>query len=149
MKRDDDITLLVDRARKEPPPVDRERRHIYGGDPQERIAGYAVRPNRKAVRRTRSTFNLIIAIFGAGAAIVLYISNTLAVNRLAQEVADLQREYDRLVSANQVLRAEVDRKSSLERIGTIAAERLGLVHATEHPIPFTVDEDREASLSAP
>lgn len=149
MKRDDDIALLVDRARKEPSAAGRERRHIYSGDPQERIAGYAARPNRKAVRRTRSTFNLIIAIFGAGAAIVLYISNILAVNRLAQEVADMQREYEKLVSANQVLRADLDRKSSLERVGAIAAEKLGLVHATRRPIPVTVDKDREASLAAP
>lgn len=143
MKRQQgDVGELLSRARSEgATPRELERRHIYNGDPQAHVAGYAVRANRKAVRRTRSTFNMILALFAGGVAIVLYISNILAVNTLVREVNQLQAQYEKIASANQMLRAEIDSKSGLERIGKVATD-LGLRYPKDQPVWFDVDEER-------
>jgi len=75
-------------------------------------------------------------------AIVLYISNIIAVNRLAVEVNDLQQKYDAILNENEILRAEINRRSSLERIGRIATEQLGLQHPKEQPQWLEVDQRR-------
>jgi cell division protein FtsL len=155
MKSANGIDLLVQRAEEDAKlrraPADRrieqERRYVFNGDPQRSVAGYAVRTNRRAVRRRRSTFSLILILFAAGAAIVLYISNILAVNRLAHEVNGLQTRYDKLVQANQVLKAEIDRKSALDRVGGIATEQLGLRFARTPPEALEVDEERVRELT--
>ncbi len=140
----DDIRQILVRAkpdaRPESPDPEPERRYVFGGDRQTRIAGYAVRQNRRGVRRKRSTFNIIAAIFIAGVFIVLYISNILAVNRLAQGVNEQQLRLDKLIGANQVLRAEIDRKARWERVGRIAAEELNLRHPSVQPTWFDADE---------
>ncbi len=153
MRKNEDTDLLVERARDaapvRPPVAEKERRYVFNGDPQARIAGYAVRPNRRAIRRTRSTFNIIVVLFGIGVVIVLYVSNILAVNQLAHEVNTLQTRYAKLVNANQLLSAELDRKSTLDRIGKIAAEQLGLKYAKEQPAWLEVDEDELRRITTP
>jgi cell division protein FtsL len=80
------------------------------------------------------------ALFLAAVAIVLYISNIIAVNRLAVEVNDLQQKYAAVLNGNEILRAEINRRSSLERIGKIANEQLGLQHPEQQPQVLDVDE---------
>lgn len=147
-----DIDLLLERAeadaresRKAPA---RDKRYIFNGDPQARTPGYAVRSNRKVTRRKISTFNLILWLFGFGIAIVLYVDNIIAINRLAFEVNQLQTKYDAVLNTNAALRAEVTRKAAFERIGKNATEQLGLKFPTEQPTLFDVDQDRIESLRA-
>jgi len=155
MKRTGDITLLVERAetdaklRRTRPqqPEEQERRYVFNGDHRQPVAGYAVRPNRRAIRRRRSTFSIILILFAASSAIVLYISNIVAVNRLTHEVNSLQMEYTKLVQASDVLKAEIGRKSALERIGTIATGQLGLRFAKDPPEWFEVDQERVRSIT--
>lgn len=139
----DDVDTLVSRAQSDrSAKVEPERRHIYGGDPQATVAGYAVRSNRKAIRRKRSTFNSILLLFGVGIAIVLYINNILAVNTLLREVNQLQSTHEKIANTNQMLRAEIDGKSDMERIGRVATEQLGLTFRKEQPFWLEVDESR-------
>jgi cell division protein FtsL len=91
-------------------------------------------------KRRSSTFNTIATLFLAGVAIVLYVSNIIAVNRLVVEVNDLEQKYAAVMNGNEILRAEVNRRSSLERIGKIASEQLGLRHPKEQPQVLDVDE---------
>jgi len=91
-------------------------------------------------KRRSSTFNTMAALFLAAVAIVLYISNIIAVNRLAVEVNDLQQKYAAVLNGNEILRAEINRRSSLERIGKIANEQLGLQHPEQQPQVLDVDE---------
>jgi hypothetical protein len=150
MKRNSDIDLMVERAvedagsrRKQPrPPQEPERRYVFNGDPQRTTAGYAVRTNRRAVRRRRSTFGIILSLFAAGVAIVLYINNIVAVNRLAHEVNDLQTRLNTLTQNNEILEADIHRKSARERVSTIATEQIGLRVPKDPPQFFDVDEDR-------
>lgn len=149
-KHSSDVDMLLDRARSQPvaPPQGRaEERRVYKGDPQSKTPGYAVRPNRKAVRRNRSTFHIVLVLFGCGAGIVLYVSNILQVNRLALEANQLQTRYDKMVSDNQVIRAEIDRKSGWDRISKIAVDDIGLRYPKEQPIWFDVDRKRIEDLS--
>jgi cell division protein FtsL len=82
----------------------------------------------------------MLALFLAAVAIVLYISNIIAVNRLAVEVNNLQQKYAAVMNDNEILRAEINRRSSLERIGRIANEQLGLRHPKQQAQALNVDE---------
>ena len=121
-------------------PVEQDRRFIYNGDPQAVTPGYAIRPNRRAIRRRRSTFNIIATLFGLAVGIILYIGNILAVNRLAMEIHELEKAYGKINSANEALRADINRKSAWDRIGKIATGDLGLVYPKDPPQRLEVDE---------
>jgi len=103
-------------------------------------SGY-VRPpqNRKVAVRKVSTFNLILMLFGIAAVIVLYISNIIAVNRLMMEINTLQKQHQKMVSEQEILKAEINRLSSLERVNKKAAAELGLINPKEPPVWITVD----------
>jgi cell division protein FtsL len=147
-----DVEHQVHRTGADPPggaaAPERERRYVFGGDPQSSVAGYAIRPNKRGLRRKRSTFNIIVALFGSAVAIVLYIGNIIAVNQLALDVDQLQAQYDKIVNANEALRAEINRKSGPERIGRIAAEELHLRSPSEQPAWFDIDTDKLEELQS-
>ncbi len=157
MKRSADIDLLVERAEEDAsrrrtrpaavPAPEPERRYVYNGDPQRSTAGYAVRTNRRAIRRRRSTFGIILTLAAAAVAIVLYIGNIVAVNRLAHDVEALRTQWNSLVQNNQVLEAQISRQSALERVSTIATEQLGLRVPKDPPQFFDVDEERVADMT--
>ena len=126
------------------PPVQKERRHVYGGsDPQATTPGYAVRPANKKIipAKRRSTFNMIAVLFLSAIAIVAYISNILAVNQLAVEVHRLQTQHEKIINTNGVLKSEINKKSAWERIGNSAIEQ-GLKYPQERPNSFDVDENK-------
>jgi len=122
-----------------------ERRHIYSGDPTYRPSDFAPRANRPVKRRKRSPFMLIAAIFGVSILIVFYIWNKITVNRLVVEINELQAQYQKIENTNEVLRAEINRKSSLERIEKIAVD-LGLTYPKEQPSWLEVDLERLQQL---
>lgn len=155
MKRSGDIDLMVERAEEDAglrktrpqPGQEREHRYVFNGDPQRTTAGYAIRTNRRAVKRRRSTFSIVLSLFAAGTAIVLYINNIMAVNRLAHEIDRLRTQYNTVTQANQILQADIDKKSALERVSAIATEQLGLRNPSTPPQMFDVDEDRVSSIT--
>jgi cell division protein FtsB len=121
-------------------------RYIYNtpiaNDPQTSAPGYAVRPNKKTSSRKHSTSNIVGALFGLAVVSLLYTSNVITVNQLAKEVNDLNDRYAKIVSANELLKAEINRKSSLERINRIATEDLGMVNPKEAPVWFEIDTEQ-------
>ena len=123
------------------PEVQREQRYIFNGEPSAVVTGYAVRQNRRTIKRRLSTFNIIIGLFVLGTIIVLYIHNIIIVNQLVVDVSALQGRYQRLVDTNAALQAEVNRKESLERIGKIASESLGMQYAQEQQQWFETSGD--------
>lgn len=129
-------------------------RYIYNGnvaaDPWRLGAtapGYVVRPNKKAVRRKHSTFNIVSGLFLLAVVSLLYTGNVIAVNQLMKEVNDLSRRYNSIVSGNEVLKAEIARKSSLDRISTMAKEEVGLTNPKEPPVWFEIDQDKLEELT--
>jgi cell division protein FtsL len=145
-----DVADLVQRAQRDAP--EREHRYVYGDTSTANSPGYAVRPNKKAVGRRISTFYLVVLLLGFGVAIVAYINNIIAVNRLSAEINLLQTQLDKISNTNAVLQAEINRKAAWERIGNVASHDLGLKYPKEQPIMFDVDEnlmDRVRKDTAP
>lgn len=109
--------------------------------------GYVYRSGPKKPRRKNiSTFNVIIFLFGFAVALVLYISNIIAVNGLVKEINQLEREYERVRNNNEILRAELNNRTGLENIGSAATGRLGLRNPTEPPRWITINKDEVTRL---
>jgi len=142
MRETVDRAAVRERARLPQP----ERRYIYNGENRPPDRTPALRPNKRPARRKVSTFNLIVLLFTAGIAIVLYVNNIIAVNHLAFEISQLQAKYDGLANANASLRAELSRKMALERISAVAADQLNLQHPAEQPVYFEIDGSLEEDL---
>ena len=118
-----------------------ERRYVYNGDLSPSELDDMQRGNHPVKKRKRSPFNIVAAIFIISLFIVLYVWNKIMVNRLAIEANDLQMQYQKVLYANETLRAEINKKSNLERIGKIAAEQLGMTYPKDQPVWFTFDQD--------
>lgn len=90
----------------------------------------------RALAQTKRTLNRW-GIFGllalAALIVIVYVNNTLAINRLVAEIDQLKKERDRSVHMNEKLRSEIIRLQSAERITTIAREKLGMSTATVPP----------------
>jgi cell division protein FtsL len=113
-----------------------ERRYVYNGHQERQPNDITPLRNKPVKRRKQSPFNIIFILFTISIVIVFYVWNKITVNRLVVEVNDLQNQYQKIVSANEVLRAEINKKSSLERIEKIAVGQLGLTYPKEQPIWF-------------
>jgi cell division protein FtsB len=149
-----DVTELLNRAEAESPKAkikltpqvspEPAARRIYSGDPQATTPGYAVRPakTRPAARKRRSTFNVVTFLFCLAIAIVLYISNILAVNKLVVDVNQLQTRYNSVLNRNSLLRAELSKKTTRDRIVQIAEKELGLVSKGAMQGSFEVEQDK-------
>jgi cell division protein FtsL len=123
-----------------------ERRYVYNGGSTGQSTDYPLKRNRAVKRRKRSPFDLIFMLFSISILIVFYIWNKIIVNRLVVDVHDLQTQHQKIMSTNEVLRAEITKKSSLERIETISARQLGLTYPKEQAIWFDVDIERMEQL---
>ena len=126
-------------------------RYIYNGNvisgQHAAASNNEVRQNRKAVRRKHSTFNIVSGLFLLAALSLLYTGNVIAVNQLMKEVNDLNNRYNSIVSNTEVLKAEIARKSSLDRISLMAKEEIGLTNPKEPPVWFEVDQDKIDELT--
>lgn len=121
--------------------VSKDRRLMYTDDISQSVrTNEPMNRSSNLPKRTSSTFITMAALFGAAVVIILYISNIIAVNRLAVEVGELQQKYEALNNGNEILRAEINRRSRLERIGKIAADQLGLRYPKEQPQLLEIDE---------
>ena len=126
-------------------------RYIYNGNvvsgQQTSVPNNEIRQNRKTVRRKHSTFNIVSGLFLLAALSLLYTGNVIAVNQLMKEVNDLNNRYNSIVSNTEVLKAEIARKSSLDRISQMAKEEIGLTNPKEPPVWFEVDQDKIEELT--
>ena len=125
----------------------KDRRYIYNGNAGGNAAPYGTRSNRKGVRRTASTFNIILLLFGLGGAVVFYINNILAINKLSAEIDGLRRRHEQIANLNTKLRGEVTAKSSWDKIGALAAAN-GLRPAQRQPEWITIDRNRIRELES-
>lgn len=109
--------------------------------------GYVYRYGPRQPRRKKlSTFNIILFLFGFAIALVLYISNIIAVNGLVKDINRLEREYEQVRNTNEILRAALNNRTGLENIGSVATGRLGLQNPTEPPRWISVNRDEVNKL---
>lgn len=118
-------------------------------DPQAANPGYAV--TKQNVRRVNTkkrtkTSNVVGILFLIAAIALFYVGNVIAVNNLAKEVNDLNAKHNQIISTNEVIKAEINRKASLERISLMAQEKLGMINPKEAPVWFEVDPEKEMEV---
>lgn len=116
-----------------------ERRYIYNGEPTQpkSVNDFSNGGNRPVRKHRRSPFGKILLLIGVSFLIVFYVWNKITVNRLLVEVNDLENQYQKLQTSNDLLRAEINRKASLERVATMAG-KIGLVYPKQQPVWFEV-----------
>jgi len=97
--------------------------------------------NRKVVNRRVSPFNIMVMLIVAAVAIVLYISNIIAVSQLLTSINALEKEQREILMEQEMLKARINRLASLERIQE-KAEALGLKSLREPPVWIDIDKER-------
>jgi len=102
--------------------------------------------NRRSMRRKFSPFNIILVLLAVAVVSVLYIRNVLAVGMLLRQINDLEQTHERLLNDQEMLRAQINRLSSLERVGKVAQEQLGLRTPSQAPVWLPGDEERVQEL---
>ena len=135
-----------------PPPESPARPDVYPGNmplghsidfPSPAYPGSR---NRRLIRRRTSPFSIILILLGAAIAIVLYISNIIAVNQLLNDINALQAQYDRITMEQEVLRAQINKMASLERIQEKAQQELNLKNPSESPIWLQIDQEKVKNI---
>lgn len=119
----------------------KERQYIYNGDTVGTPNVTLLRPNRPASRR-RSPMKWTFLLILLSLVVVLYIWNKFMVDRLTEEIANLEKQHQQITNTNEFLRAEINKKSQRERIEKIAVEQLGLSYPQEQPIWFQLHRQK-------
>ena len=83
---------------------------------------------------------------GAAATIVLYISNIIAVNQLVNDIHKEETRLQKILNDQEMLKAQINQKSSLERIRTRAEEELGLQNPKDALQWIDVDKEKVREL---
>jgi cell division protein FtsL len=98
--------------------------------------------NKKQSRRKVSPFTIILILLGGAVASVLYIGNILAVGQLMAQNNQLQIKHRQILNGQDLLKAQVDRLSSLDRIQQIAHDELGLQNSKQLPVWIEINPER-------
>lgn len=129
-----------------------QRRLIYGGTmpvpPQGELPTGIYQPpkNRRVTKRKVSPFNIILILMATAAAIVLYISNIIAVDQLVNDIHKSDVRLQEILSEQEMLRARISQLSSLERIRRRAEEELGLKNPNDVPVWIDVDHEKISTI---
>lgn len=118
-------------------------KEIYNGNTIPPKGDGGQKKNRSTKPRRRSPLFIIVMLVSLSLVIVGYIWNKICVNKLVVKVNDLNNECARVESENEFLSAEINKKSSLERIEKkIADDRLDLISPREQPIWFEINDSK-------
>lgn len=83
--------------------------------------------NKEAKNRKKlSLFNTLIAFAVICVLLVLYINNIIYVNTLASRNNSIKEEIKKTSTSNDILRTEIERLSSFERIKSISNEKMNI-----------------------
>ncbi len=140
---------------KEPPastisiPKIREARDmVYNGtaDSSDNDTSFVNTPqtarNKKQKKRRVSPFTVVLLLLGGAVSSVLYIGNILAVGHLMVQINQLQIKHKQILNEQELLKAQINRMSGLERIQQFAQGQLGLRNPRQLPVWIEVDPER-------
>lgn len=102
--------------------------------------------SKRITRRKVSPFTIVLMLLGAAIAIVLYISNIIAVSQLMNEINALETQHRRILMEQEILKAQINKMASLERIQELAEKDLGLKTPQEPPVWLNVDQVRAKEI---
>lgn len=81
--------------------------------------------NRKGSKKI-SIFYFLISIIITSVILVIYISNIIYVNSISVSNNELKEEIKKNIQINNMLRTDIEKLSSFERINSIASEKFSL-----------------------
>ncbi len=144
--------ILADRALSADEPEE-QRGRVYSGNMSNADSGMsggddAPKPRRRTPKRRLSVLNVLVVLAAGSTIVLLYIYNTVRVGELLGEIGGLETEAQKLKSTNEVLQAEINRKSKLERIGTLATTELGMISPRQQPVWFSLDSTAAQNAAA-
>ncbi len=97
---------------------------------------------RKMARRRISATKVLLILFVSAVAIVSYVGNIIAIDILMNDINKLEARYQRIQTDQELLRAQINKMSGLERIQQKAEEELNLQSLREAPVWLSVDQER-------
>lgn len=100
-----------------------------------------LRRKPRAAKRI-SPFNVLLLLIGAAIVSVLYISNILTIGQLLTQIDRLQAKHQQMQNEKEILSAQINRLSNLERIQELARDQLGLQNPKQLPQWIQIDHDR-------
>ena len=84
-------------------------------------------------RASKRMFTLFFIIISS-ILTIFYIDNVFKINNLTREIHKINKESQKIRDENTLLRMEINKLTSLERISRIAEEKLGLIRSEKTPI---------------
>ena len=98
--------------------------------------------NKKQKKRRVSPFTIVLLLLGGAVSSVLYIGNILAVGHLMVQINLLQTKHQQILNEQELLKAQINRLSGLERIQQLAHDQLGLQNPRQLPVWIEIDPER-------
>jgi len=98
--------------------------------------------NKKQKKRRVSPFAIVILLLGGAVSSVLYIGNILAVGHLIVQINLLQTKHQQILNEQELLKAQINRLSGLERIQQLAHDQLGLRNTRQLPVWIEINPER-------
>jgi cell division protein FtsL len=102
--------------------------------------------NKKQGRRKVSPFTIILILLACAVTSVLYIGNILAVGQLMAQNNQLQTKHRQILNGQELLKAQINRLSNLERIQQIARDQLGLQNSKQLPVWIEINPERVSQV---
>jgi cell division protein FtsL len=130
------------------PTIREPRDMVYSGSIEapadEELADSGISTVQSNTRQKRkvSPFTIVLVLFGVAVTIVLYIGNILVVGRLLNQINQLQIKHRQIVNQQELLRAQIIKLSSLERIQQLAQDQLGMKKSAQLPVWIEIDPDQ-------
>ncbi len=128
------------------PKIREARDMVYNGiaDPLTQAAPVNTmqQHNKKQKKRRVSPFTIVLLLLGVAVSSVLYIGNILAVGHLMVQINQLQTKHQQILNQQELLKAQINRLSGLERIQQLAHDQLGLQNPRQLPVWIEIDPER-------
>ena len=130
------------------PHIREARDMVYNGAPDPLNNGPAMADtmqatrNKKQKKRKVSPFSIVMLLLGSAVSSVLYIGNILAVGHLIVQISQLQIKHQQILSDQELLKAQINRLSGLERIQQLAQDQLGLQQYRRLPVWIEINPER-------
>jgi hypothetical protein len=130
------------------PKIREARDMVYNGTSQSlndhEVPANSLQPlrNKKQTKRRIAPFTIILLLLGGAVSSVLYIGNILAVGHLMVQNNLLQTKHRQILNEQELLKAQMNRLSGLERIQQLAHEHMGLQNPRQLPVWIEIDPER-------
>jgi cell division protein FtsB len=115
-------------------------RFVYNGKDGPLPSDVMVRKNRPIQKNRPPFFKTTLLIFCLIIFGVIAIKNIITVDRLANEINQYRNRYSILTSKIELLRAEINKKSGIDRITQLARKELNMVDSKNQTVWFVIDE---------